>query len=319
MMMKDKNITKDKFIKNFKEIEALTSEEKISYFEKLREQCQNRRVARTTNRAILGLIGMLSPFFRKYDIEIQGAENIPDDTAVFLCNHSNSHDFFTIREVFYNMNRRVAPLGAWDGLNFFSRLLFRWGDVTLIKRDNSESKRKGILDYCSKILSGKNGFVFGEATWNLHPYKPMQDVKAGIAEIAMITGKAVVPTIFEYVEVDHTCNKEKDLYRKCIVSFGKPVIISAEKGFFEQTEYLQKLMETMRKNIWEQEKINKNDFTPEEIERYLYHTYLKKFKAFGFTYNSKSESSFLLRKRNAIENEYCLDSNGKFVPGIIEM
>ncbi len=309
----------DMIINNFKEIEALTSEEKKVYFEKLRELCKARHVHRTTNSAIVCLIGRLAPFFRKYEIEILGAENIPDDTVVFLCNHSNTHDFLTIREVFCKLNKKVAPLGAWDGLTFFSRLLFRLGDVTLIKRDNTESKKEGILDYCSKILGGKSGFVFGEATWNLHPYKPMQNVKAGIAEIAMITGKAVVPTIFEYVEVDHTCNKEKDLYRKCIVSFGKPVTISSDKSFFGQTEHLQKTMETMRKDIWEREKIRKNDFTPEDIERYINHTYLKKFKAFGFTYDSMAEASFLLRKRNDIENEYCLDSNGDFVPGIIEL
>lgn len=46
---------------------------------------------------------------------------------------------------------------------------------------------------------------------------------------------------------------------------------------------------------------------------YLNHLYLKKFKAFGFKYNSEWEAQFLLDK----ENEYCMNENGEFVPGIL--
>lgn len=317
--MKAKSASKEGFLKPYKEIETFSPEVRRLYFAGVQRYCKFRRAQRTTNDTITDLIAKISPLFRNYEIEVQRAENIPDEPVVFLCNHSNSHDFFTIREVFYWLRKRVTPLGAWDGLNLCSRVLFRLGDVTLIKRDSAESKREGILDFCSKILSWENGFVFGEATWNLHPVKPMQDVKAGIAEIALITGKVVVPTIFEYVEVDHVCKKESELYKKCIVSFGKPVMISADKGLFEQTENLQKIMESMRRDIWEQENIHKNALSSEDMERYVNHTYLKKYKAFGFTYDSEWESSYLLRKGKAIENEYYIDSHGDFVPGIIEM
>ena len=171
--MKTEAAEEEVVLKDYKEIEVFTPEERKQYFDKLHEHCIDRSVRRTTNDAITYLIGKIAPSLRNYEIEILGVENIPDETAVFLCNHSNSHDFFTIREVFYRLSKRVTPLGAWDGLNLCSRLLFRLGDVTLIKRDSAESKREGILDFCSKILSGKNGFVFGEATWNLHPVKPM--------------------------------------------------------------------------------------------------------------------------------------------------
>lgn len=66
-----------------------------------------------------------------------------------------------------------------------------------------------MLDICGRILRGKNCFIFGEATWNLHPILPMQQLKAGATQIALITGKKIIPTIMEYVEVPNVCKKVK--------------------------------------------------------------------------------------------------------------
>jgi len=149
--VKAKSVSKEGFLKPYKEVEAFSPQVRRLYFAGVQRYCKFRRAQRTTNDTITDLIAKIAPSLRNYEIEIYGVENIPDETAVFLCNHSNSHDFFTIREVFYRLSKRVTPLGAWDGLNLCSRLLFRLGDVTLIKRDSAESKREGILDFCSKF------------------------------------------------------------------------------------------------------------------------------------------------------------------------
>lgn len=305
-------------LKEFKEVENLTTVDRKEYFEKLHSFCNNRHVKKQTNQIILWIIAKLSPLFRGFEIEYEGLENISDDeTLIFLCNHSNSHDFFVIRETFDKLHRNVTPLGAWDGLNFLSRHWFKLGNVTLIKRDSKESKERGILDYCTRILHGDNGFIFGEATWNLHPIKPMQNVKAGVTEVALITGKRIVPTIFEYIEVDGLCKKESKLYTKCIVSFGKPVTVVTEKSIFEQTHELQKTMEEMRRKIWDREGIIRDKLSDVDSEVYINHTYLKKFKAFGFKYDTSLESQFLLKRDNYIENEYYMDDRGNLVPGIL--
>ena len=153
----------------------------------------------------------------------------------------------------------------------------------------------------------------GESTWNLHPTKPMQKVKAGVAQISLITGKPIVPVIFEYVEINQKCRKEKELYKKCIVEFGKPICISVENNIFEQTSKVQEAMEMMRKELWEELGIVKDSISSVNKEIYLNHLYLKKYKAIGFKYDSEHESQFLLEK----ENEYCVDKEGKFVPGIL--
>ncbi len=70
----------------------------------------------------------------------------------------------------------------------------------------------------------------------------------------------------------------------------------------------------MRRTLWAEFGIIKNSLDDINKDIYLNHLYLKKFKAVGFKYNSEHESRFLIEK----ENEYCLNMEGKFVPGLLE-
>ncbi len=314
-----RGMKKGQMFKSLKTIENMSPDERKAYFDEMHEICKNRKVKRYTNPFILNILALFIPLTRNFEIEINGEENLMDvGNAIYLCNHSNTHDAFVVREVFHKLKKEVAPLVAWDGLNCFSRLLWKLFDCVLIKRDDAASKKDGVLDLCSKVINGKNGFIFGEATWNMHPTRPMQNLHAGATEVALITEKPIVPVIFEYVEVDRICKKESELYKKCLVSFGKPIAISAEKGIFEQTNHLQSIMESLRKAIWEREGVKKDNMSDVDIERYINHTYLKKFNAFGFKYNTRLESQFLLRNVQPIENEYCLNSGGMFAAGVIE-
>ena len=312
-------IEQGKILKSFECVERMSSLERKLYFEDLYTICKGRKPKKNTNHLVIKTLGKIIPILRNFEIEIEGQDNIPTGkSAIFICNHSNTHDAFIAREVFNRFKKDVTTLVAWDGLNWMSRLIFRLCDCTLIKRDNAESKENGMLDFCSKVISGKNGFIFGEATWNLHPVKPMQNIKAGVTEAALITDAVIIPTIFEYVEVDWLCKKEKELYTKCVVSFGRPYSVSTDKGLFEQTNQLQNIMESMRKSIWEREGVKRVELSDVNIERYINHTYLKKFKAFGFKYDTNLESRFLLRKGQSIENEYIVDFQGRFTPGVID-
>lgn len=186
--------------------------------------------------------------------------------------------------------------------------------MTFIDRNDKKSTEKGILNFCSKILAGKDGIIFGEGTWNLHPIRPMLKIKTGAVQISLITEKPIVPAIYEYVEVPTKCNKEGELYTKCIVQFGKPIYTAIGENIYEQTEKVMQVMIAMRKNLWEELGINRNSISEINKDVYLNHLYLKKFKAIGFKYNSRWESQFLVDK----ENEYFVNKNGEFVPGILE-
>ena len=73
----------------------------------------------------------------------------------------------------------------------------------------------------------------------------------------------------------------------------------------------------MRLNLWKKLGINKNSLNDINKEIYLNHTYNKKFDAVGFEYDSEYESQYLAKDKNEkVENEFTLNENGEFVPGV---
>lgn len=301
-----------------KEIENMTSDQKRDYYSGLQKECLLHKPKKESSNAIKKFLFHVAPLLRNYDLEIYGDENIPlNDSAVFICNHSNSHDFFTIIETFGKIGRTITPFGASDCLNFWTKQLFKLGDVTMINRNSKDSSINGMLEFSKKILRGKCGIIFGESTWNLHPTLPMQPIKIGITNIAKITGRIVVPTIFEYVEINNVCEKESEIYEKCIVFFGQPIRVLIEDNVFYKTKEIQAVMENMRRELWSQLGIKKESLDDINKDVYLNHTFLKKFRALGFVYDSKYEFQFLLNADKGLTtNEYCLNQNGELVPGI---
>lgn len=297
-------------LKSMKEVEEYTLPQKRDYYTSLKNICNHFKGASISCN---GIIELAAPALRKFKIDIRDVENIPSGNALFVANHSNSHDYFVTKEVFSKIKRKITPLGARDGLNTLAYFVFKMGDVTFIDRDDKKSTEKGILNFCSKILAGKDGIIFGEGTWNLHPIRPMLKVKTGAVQISLITEKPIVPVIYEYVEIPTKCNKEGELYTKCIVQFGKPIYTAIGESIYEQTEKVMQSMIAMRKNLWEELGINRNSISEINKDVYLNHLYLKKFKAIGFKYNSRWESQFLVDK----ENEYFVNENGEFVPRIL--
>jgi len=301
-----------------KEVEKLDDAAKKAYFEKLREYSKSLKANDFGKEVSKKLISRIAPMLRNYDLDIIGRENIPSEaSAVFICNHSNSHDFFTTHEVFGELGRPVTPFGADDCLDFFTLQLFKAGDVTLINRSDKQSSIDGMMNFSKKIIDGKDGVIFSEGTWNLHPIKPMQPIKVGGTQTAIIADTVVVPTIFEYVEIPDIVSKEKELYKRCIVSFGKPIVVKATDDVFAKTMEIQKTLERMRIELWEKLNIKRHSLEDINKDVYLNHTYLKKFEALGFEYDSEHEFQYLLKDKNGeYENEYHLDENGDFVPGI---
>ena len=238
------------------------------------------------------------------------------DQAIFLCNHSTAHDIFSMYNIMERLKRNTTVMVATDCLNPFSIATFKLADATFLDRNSKKSANNSIVLASSKVLNGKNLVIFGEATWNLHPFKLMHDIKKGGAMISAITSVPVVPTILEYIEVPRLCDKELDLYKKIVVRFGKPKSISSSDDIIAKTLEIQTEMEQMRKEIWQDNGVDRNSLSDIEPTIYINHTYQKKYKAFGFTYDSLKEEKFLRSNDNSrIENEYCLDENNLLVPG----
>ena len=257
----------------------------------------------------------MKDFYNK-KLELEGVENLDMDQAIFLCNHSTAHDIFSMYNIMERLKRNTTVMVATDCLNPFSIATFKLADATFLDRNSKKSANNSIVLASSKVLNGKNLVIFGEATRNLHPFKLMHDIKKGGAMISAITSVPVVPTILEYIEVPRLCDKELDLYKKIVVRFGKSKFISSSDDIIAKTLEIQTEMEQMRKEIWQDNGVDRNSLSDIEPTIYINHTYQKKYKAFGFTYDSLKEEKFLRSNDNSrIENEYCLDENNLLVPG----
>lgn len=299
-------------------IQNLSLLEQKKYYEKLREQCLFIR----DNQFRFGqdIIKKVYPFLRQYKLEIQGEENVPNDSnALFLVNHSNSHDIFTAYEVLSLLKRRASVMVATDCLNPITTELFNISNATLLDRRKKEDRQNSVLSLSKKIISGNDGVIFGESTWNLHPTLPMHNIRKGAAMISAITQVPIIPTIFEYIEEDGIFKTEGQLYKKCIIRFGNPVMISYDESLISQSNQAREDMIEIRKQIWNDYNIRREVLSEVDPLVYINHTYLKKFKAFGFTYDSRKEQEYLLFLENEKkENEYTIDIEGNFQPGITD-
>lgn len=297
----------------------LSVSEKKEYLESLKKQCLGIK----SNQLKIGqaLIKSLYPIMRKYKIEIQGEENIPlDSNVLFVANHSNSHDIFTAYEMFSFLNRCGSVMVATDCLSPVTTQIFNISNATLLDRRVKKERSQSVLNLSNKILNGNDGLIFGEGTWNLHPYyMSMHNIQNGASKISLITQVPIIPTIIEYIEKDELVTSDAQLFSKCIIRFGNPIMINLNDDLSLQSARIKNEMSVMRKQIWNDYDIKKGSIDIVDPQIYLNHTYAKKYKAFGFTYDSKTEQEYLLfTNGEKKENEYTMDEQGNFVPGITE-
>ena len=300
------------------DVNKLSIREQKDYYEDLRAQC----LLLKNNQLHFGqnAIKTIYPFLRSYQIEIQGEENVPRDSNVlFVANHSNSHDIFTAYELFSKLERKGSVMVATDCLNPLTTQIFKASDATLLDRRVKKDRGNSILQLSNKLLSGKDGLIFGEGTWNLHPTLPMHNIQNGAAKVSIITQIPIVPVIIEYIEKNEFVKSDGALYAKCVIRFGKPIMIDANNTLPMQSQIIKMAMSDIRETIWKDYNIQRESIENIDPRMYINHTYAKKFKAFGFTYDSKMEQNYLLFLGNVLrENEYTLNSKGEFVPGITE-
>ena len=262
----------------------------------------------------------VGPALRHFDLSCYAAldgKSIPDDGCIIVLNHSNSHDGFIIAETLRKLNHESTFLAGSEGLSALETGLFKGAHSTMIDRLDKESCNYGLIDFAGKVANGDTGIVFGEGTWNLHPYKEMLPIKIGAIKVAAITGKPIIPTIMEYIENPGIITSEKDLYSECVVCFGNPIYVSLNDSYVETAKKVQIAMESLRRYIRAVKKVDKSkaNFDPEE---YVNHTWLKKFGTNVFEFDSIREIQFVRGINGAPpENEYFYNENGILVPGIV--
>lgn len=295
--------------------------EKKKYYHKVRNYCNQLSLFMNSNisfgQSAISKLYLKSFYDNK--LQIDGLQNIPKNSPVIItCNHSTAHDIFTMYIATKKLGLSSSVMVATDCLNMLSKTVFSLADSVFLDRRDKLSSSNSILQASATVLSGKNLIIFSESTWNLHPIKAMQDLKRGSCMISAITGVPIIPTILEYIENPILIDNEIEIYKKIILRFGKPYFVEETDDMSFMTMQIQNEMEKLRKIIWEENNVCRRDILSINREIYLNHTYLKKFCVFGFEYNSDYESQFLRSNdgKSIIENEYCLNDNNEFVPGV---
>lgn len=304
-------------------LKTLENERKIKYLRELREKCEEMKIKPTPINAIAKSVvrGIYPPIVRRYEYEYIGESLIPENkNVIFVCNHSNSHDFFTSLEGLGKKGINSTVFVASDDINVATQKLFEACNATLADRRDKTSTNEGLFAFCSKLVKNDtiSGVMHSEATWNLHPFKLMHDMKYGAIVAALITGCPIIPTIYEYVEVGEPVSKESKLYKKCVIAFAYPYYANINRSLESQIQEIKTIMTNLRARVKHQYGTFKSSLRDVDPEVYLNSTFLKKYDGFGFTYDSNSEAKFLYSKDGRpVENEYRLNEHNILVPGVM--
>lgn len=299
-----------------REVSTLSIEERIKYYSELRDYCSSissQKRGDFLKKTIEAQLAKKRNFF--YDIE--GYENITREKVLFVSNHTSQRDLFIMMEAFKELGISASMLVNVDGMGKVAKtILYSYGTVN-VDREDIKSIEKGQIAFIGELLGGNSGFLFGECTLNLHPYKKMLSLQPKVIQTAAIAKVPIVPVIIEYLEVPGLVESEQDLYQKCIIKFCKPILVSEKNEIGLSGETLENTMAFERGSILGQYGSNRDSLTAIEPKIYLNHTYLKKYGLSILPYDSIHEKCILNRMGFKIINEHKSDEYGRLVPGTI--
>ena len=132
--------------------------------------------------------------------------------------------------------------------------------------------------------------------------------------------KFLLGTVNEEVTFEYWCKLNEYIARNEALEWGKlrtGIVGISGTDYEPPIPNKEKTIEELRLELWKKLDVKKDYTLLADKQRYVNHTYLKKFDAFGFTYDSESEQKHLFSSINQpVENEYILTSNNEFIPGV---
>ena len=118
------------------------------------------------------------------------------ESAIFVVNHTNGHDFQVAAQVIKKHFYILADFTMKK--DFIVNTLNRLNGCVYVDRKNSESKKKSKQKLIEHIEKGRNILIFPEGTWNLHPSKLLLPLNWGAVDLSQKTGKPIIPIILLY-------------------------------------------------------------------------------------------------------------------------
>lgn len=253
---------------NKKEMEKMTLEQRKKYYDELRNyyaSLKPNKLEHKIHEAVNPIIKIIARSLNGTNknpnkIEIfknEWDQNYYNGPVIYACNHTNSHDMPFVIEIARNQYYVYAGNEIENDIN---GMLFKLNGVVFVDRTSKEDKRKSFEELLKLSCQGKDTLIFPEATWNVTPSKPMNNIYGGVIETSIISGNPIIPLVTEYTD------------NKWYMYIGKPIFIYYGADINKAREYLRDTMASMKWSIWESFGQTKR----EEISSNYFEQYLNK-------------------------------------------
>lgn len=177
-----------------------------------------------------------------YPLKIHGKENIPQGSALLLCNHFRAIDCAFVAEVYGKDISFLAKKELFKN-KLFSKIITSYGGIP-IDRENPDMK--SLLKAIKVLKDGHKLAIFPEGTRNKTGTTQLQPIKGGTVVFSVKAKAPIVPMIL---------SRKAKIFRKTHIIVGKPFELSEFYGEKLTEENIKKLEKVVFDKMLEQQLI----------------------------------------------------------------
>lgn len=250
----------------------LNNQKLIEYYRQLREylkKCPYNNLSNigiNTRVKLNILIKRILKLILKYDIEIDGYENIPTGPVIYASSHQ---DFYDVINSIFAYPEHTLTLNA-SNISILLKMLLNINGVIFVDRDSKESRLQSKIEMQKALAKGKSINMYPEATWNCTPSKLHLPFYIGMIDMAKRIGVPVIPVVQEYT-YDESILDGKTHINSVHIRFGKPIYVLPSDDIILKLEEFDEEFSTIRWQLIEE----KGMFARRNISNKLYTNYIK--------------------------------------------
>lgn len=277
-----------KKLKSHKESQ-LSTEEKITYYQNLREYYKIQKISKSYVNATTFVHPLLRETMyldRKYKIKMMNLPPVKKEyPVIYVVNHSNMHDVPTAMKI---IKDHFFLLAGDEVKGTIPGLLFSLNGVCWVDRSDPIDMERAKDEMIKYVMHGHSVLEFPDTTWNISPNLLMYPFPWGVIEIAQKTCAPIVPIVTEYIE------------DTCYVTVGEEKYYTPYDNKEEAIRELRDTMATARWNTWEQFPVlSRNEVEPKNLGDYIDQN-LKEYKRLDV----EKEQSYIFKDHDSYKDVF---------------
>ena len=250
---------------NFKEEQKLSTEERIKYYEELKDYLLSTK-HENLSKGSLTVCPKINPIVRKtlkdfcgYKIYMEN-NNVEGLTGIYAFTHQDKYDH--VNFVVSNPNHTI--LLNSKVLSPLYKAMLNLNGVVYVDKSSKEDKNRVKLELTRLLLLDKSITMFPESAWNLSPNKLHLPMYLGMVDIARKTGLPIIPAVQEYEY--HNKNDGKEHIDYVSIHYGNPIYVAPTDDLQDKLEEVSTAFSTLRweeiekKGIYHRESIKTDDY-----------------------------------------------------------